>query len=66
MIEDVQKIIEQIIQSNNWGLYFKANPLENLPSQDGQHIYKVNDVSQEEISTAITRAVQDLLDIRID
>ena len=48
MLEDIQKILEMVIKDNNWGLYFKANPLENLPSQDGQHIYKVNDVSNED------------------
>lgn len=62
MIDNVQKIIDNVIQNNNWGLYFKANPLENLPSQDGQHIYKVNDVSSEELATAIRTAVQDFLD----
>ena len=62
MIDNVQKIIDKVIQNNNWGLYFKANPLENLPSQDGQHIYKVNDVSSEELATAIRIAVRDFLD----
>ena len=62
MIDNVQKIIDKVIQNNNWGLYCKANPLENLPSQDGQHIYKVNDVSSEELATAIRIAVRDFLD----
>ena len=66
MIEDVKNIIEKIIQGNNWGLYFKANPLENLPSQDGQHIYKVNDVSKEEVSKAIHVAVQESFENNID
>jgi hypothetical protein len=66
MIDDVQNIIERIIQGNNWGLYFKANPLENLPSQDGQHIYKVNDVSKEEVSKAVHIAVQEVLGDNIE
>lgn len=66
MVEDVQKIIEDVIQSNNWGLYFKANPLENLPSQDGQHIYKVNDVGKEEVTAAIVDAVQGYITKKIN
>ena len=66
MVNDLQKIIEQLLDNNNWGLYFKANPLEQLPSQDGQHIYQVNNVSKEEVSTAIVKAIQDDLQKNID
>ena len=66
MVNDLQKIIEQLIDNNNWGLYFKANPLEQLPSQDGQHIYQVNNVSKEEVSAAIVKAIQDDLQKNID
>jgi len=66
MINDLQKIIEQLLNNNNWGLYFKANPLEQLPSQDGQHIYQVNNVSKEEVSAAIVKTIQDDLQKNID
>ena len=66
MGNDLQKIIEQLLDNNNWGLYFKANPLEQLPSQDGQHIYQVNNVSKEEVSAAIVKAIQDDLQKNID
>ena len=66
MVNDLQKIIEQLLDKNNWGLYFKANPLEQLPSQDGQHIYQVNNVSKEEVSAAIVKAIQDDLQKNID
>jgi hypothetical protein len=66
MVNDLQKIIEQLLDNNNWGLYFKANPLEQLPSQDGQHIYQVNNVSKEEVSAAIVKAIQDDLQKNID
>tara|TARA_R110002012_G_C11661827_1_gene612288 strand:+ start:4072 stop:4272 length:201 start_codon:yes stop_codon:yes gene_type:complete len=66
MVNDLQKIIEQLLGNNNWGLYFKANPLEQLPSQDGQHIYQVNNVSKEEVSAAIVKAIHDDLQKNID
>ena len=66
MVDDLQKIIEKLLYDNNWGLYFKANPLEHLPSQDGQHIYQVNNVSKEEVLTAIKSIVQDGLQNKID
>ena len=65
MVEDIQKILEMVIKDNNWGLYFKANPLENLPSQDGQHIYKVNDVSGDDISNAVQIAIEKFLNEKI-
>ena len=58
--------IKKLLDNNNWGLYFKANPLEQLPSQDGQHIYQVNNVSKEEVSAAIVKAIQDDLQKNID
>ena len=66
MLEDIQKILEMVIKDNNWGLYFKASPLENLPSQDGQHIYKVNDVSNDDISNAVQIAIEKFLNEKMD
>ena len=66
MIEDLQNIIEKLLSNNNWGLHFKANPLEHLPSQDGQHIYQVNNVSKEEMTAAIIKVVQEGLNKSID
>ena len=65
-MESLTKIIERLLADNNWGLYFKANPLEQLPSQDGQHIYQVNNVTQEEVSAAIKFAIQSDLQDKID
>tara|TARA_R110000824_G_scaffold153751_1_gene325470 strand:- start:235 stop:432 length:198 start_codon:yes stop_codon:yes gene_type:complete len=65
-VESLTKIIERLLADNNWGLYFKANPLEQLPSQDGQHIYQVNNVTKEEVSAAIKFAIQSDLQDKID
>lgn len=65
-MESLTKIIERLLADNNWGLYFKANPLEQLPSQDGQHIYQVNNVTKEEVSAAIKFAIQSDLQDKID
>ena len=66
MVDDLQKIIEKLLCDNSWGLYFKANPLEHLPSQDGKHIYQVNNVSKEKVLTAIKSVIQDGLQDKID
>tara|TARA_R100000808_G_scaffold14059_1_gene33567 strand:+ start:2193 stop:2393 length:201 start_codon:yes stop_codon:yes gene_type:complete len=66
MVKDLQQLIEKLLIDNNWGLYFKTNPLEHLPSQGGQHIYQVNDVSKEEMNTAIVKMVGNNLQNNID
>ena len=53
MIVDVKNLIKEVLEKNDWGIYFKAEPISSLPVQDNSKIYKVNDVTADRFMDAI-------------
>ena len=53
MIVDVKNLIKEVLEKNDWGIYFRAEPISSLPVQDNSKIYKVNDVSADRFMDAI-------------
>ena len=49
------ELIMQILKSENWGVYYKNQPIQPLEMQDGNALYKVNQVDESEIETALTK-----------
>ena len=54
-IMDTIKLIMRILESQNWGIYYKIQPMQSLETQDGSALYKVNQVDDSEIENAITQ-----------
>lgn len=56
-MEDNQKIanlICQILQEENWGIYFRNEPIKSLPMKDVDTVlYKVNSVKKDQLNDAI-------------
>ena len=65
-MKEIHDIINKVLNDNNWGLYYKSRPLETLPSQDGQHIYKVSNVDENELVLATEKSVAFILGDNID
>ena len=53
MVVDVKNLIKEVLEKNDWGIYFKAEPISSLPVQDNSKIYKVNDVNADRFMDAI-------------
>ena len=58
MNNNIYNLITKILASNDWGLYFKGEPLQSLPIQDGFKMFKVNDVNLDELHNAVMREVE--------
>ena len=56
-IMDIVELIMQVLKSENWGVYYKNQPIQPLEMQDGNALYKVNQVDEVEIETAIEKAL---------
>jgi|TARA_Y100000034_G_scaffold107493_1_gene137082 hypothetical protein len=56
-IMDIVELIVNILKSENWGVYYKNQPIQPLEMQDGNSLYKVNQVDEEEIGKVITEAL---------
>ena len=52
-IMDIVELIMQVLKSENWGVYYKNQPMQPLEMQDGNALYKVNQVDESEIEKAI-------------
>ena len=58
--EKIMKIVElvmQILKRENWGVYYKNQPIQPLEMQDGNSLYKVNQVDEGDIEEAIETAL---------
>ena len=52
-IMDIVELIMQVLKSENWGVFYKNLPMQPLEMQDGNALYKVNQVDEVEIETII-------------
>ena len=50
---DIVELIMQVLKSENWGVYYKNQPIQPLEMQDGNSLYKVNQVDESEIEKVI-------------
>ena len=53
MNNNIYNLIAKILAKNDWGLYFKGEPLQSLPIQDGCKMFKVNDVNLDALHGAV-------------
>ena len=53
-VMDIVEKIMQVLKSENWGVYYKNQPMQPLEMQDGNPLYKINQVDDEDVEQAIT------------
>ena len=56
-IMDIVELIMQVLKGENWGVYYRNQPIQPLEMQDGNALYKVNQVDESQIETAIDEAL---------
>ena len=56
-IMNIVELVMQILKSENWGVYYKNQPIQPLETQDGNALYRVNQVDEEQIETVIEKAL---------
>ena len=56
-VMNIVDIVMQILKSENWGVYYKNQPMQPLEMQDGNSLYKVNQVDEIDIEEAIDKAL---------
>ena len=52
-IMDIVKIVMDVLKHENWGVYYKNQPMQPLEMQDGNPLYKINLVDDEDIERAL-------------
>ena len=56
-IMDITELIMKVLKDENWGVYYKNQPIQPLEMQDGNSLYQVNQVDECDIETAITHTL---------
>jgi hypothetical protein len=56
-IMDIVELIMQVLKDENWGVFYKNQPIQPLELQDGNSLYQVNQVDEIDIETAIDTAL---------
>ena len=54
-IMDIVELVQTVLRENNWGIYYKSNPMADHPMQDGGTLYKINEVDEDEIERIIIK-----------
>ena len=54
-IMNIHELLSKILSDNEWGIFFKGEPIEGFPTQDGMRVYKVNEVSSDRLFDAIEK-----------
>ena len=44
MMSNINETIKTVLEDNNWGIYFKGEPFQHVPTQDSNNFYKINEV----------------------
>ena len=55
-IMDIIELIMKVLKNENWGVYYKNQPIRSLETQEGGTLYEVNQVDECEIEKVITEA----------
>ena len=50
-------ILFDILEQNNWGVFYKANPMHLLSLQDGAPLLKINEVDEDIVERAINEVI---------
>ena len=56
-IMEIVELVMQVLKSENWGVYYKNQPMQPLEMQDGNALYKVNQVDECDIEEAMQAAL---------
>ena len=52
-VMDIVKIVMDVLRHENWGIYYKNQPIQPLEMQDGNPLYKINLVDDDDIERAL-------------
>ena len=53
-------ILFDVLKQNNWGVFYKAEPIQALNLQDGAPLLKINEVDEDVVEKAINDIVMNL------
>ncbi len=59
-IMDIMEVILKVLKEENWGFYYKNEPMRSLNTQEGGMLYEVNAVDVDEIERVLLNKLQSI------
>jgi len=56
------EMIQKVLESNSWGVYYKVDPLERVKAQEGMTFYKINEINPSDFFEALEKAIKESLE----
>ena len=53
-------ILIRVLKENNWGVFYKSEPMQTLTIQDDSPLLKINEVDDESIEDAVLSVIEGL------
>jgi len=57
-IMGIMKLVLKVLEEENWGFYYKNEPIRSLNTQDGGMLYEVNQVDLDEIERVLLNKLE--------
>lgn len=59
-------IILSVLKDNNWGIFYKSEPIQTLTIQDDAPLLRINEVDSDVVDNAVTNAVNEMETERLE
>ena len=53
-------ILLSVLGENNWGIYYKSEPMQTLNMQNDSTLLKINEVDNDVVENAVTQSIEKL------
>lgn len=60
IIMDMVDILIKVLRENNWGVFYKSEPMQTLTLQDDAPLLRINEVDDESVETAVLSVIEKL------
>ena len=61
-IMGIMELLLKSLEGENWGIYYKNEPIRSLNTQDGNMLYEINTVSLDEIERVLLKKLKESLE----
>ena len=60
IIMDMVDILIKVLRENNWGVFYKSEPMQTLTLQNNAPLLRINEVDDESVETAVLSVIEKL------
>ena len=56
----IHEVLSKVLSKNDWGVFFRGEPLQECPVQEGAKMYKVNEINLDRLYDAINDTLNEM------